>query len=222
MRLDSQFIVPADPQRAWKFLTDLNLVAPCLPGASVDSIEGDEVTGRVVLRIGPMNMTYTGQAHFVVKDDVNKLATIEAGGRDGRSGGTAKAKIKASLVGVPGGTRVDLSTDLGLTGRVAQLGQGPINDISSKLMSQFADCLASRIGQQTLGAFEDNAATSGGVGIPTTAAGGRAPAKAVEPINMLDASLLPKKIIAVAAAGLAALILVTLLGRRHGKKEAYR
>ncbi|MFC5821923.1 SRPBCC family protein [Nonomuraea harbinensis] len=202
MRIDNQFVVPATPERAWEFLTDLGRVAPCVPGATVESVEGEALTGRVALRIGPMNMTYTGEARFLVKDEVNKVATIEVGGRDGRGGGTVKAKIKAGLTEVSGGTQVTLATDLGLTGRVAQLGQGPIKDVSSKLMRQFADSLASRI---------DEPAPA--VGSPV------APAVEAEPINLLDGSLVPKKQLAGAAAGLVALVLAFLLGRSVGRRE---
>lgn len=195
MRIDSQFTVPATPERAWEFLTDLGRVAPCVPGATIESVEGEVLTGRVTLRIGPMNLTYGGEARFVVKDDLNKVATIEAGGRDKRGGGSVQAKIKADLVEVDGGTQVNLSTDLGLTGRVAQLGQGPINDVSAKLLRQFADCLAARIDEQA----------------PTTAAAdGTA---AAEPIDLLDGSLVPKKLIAGGAAGVAALIVALVVGR---------
>jgi|SRR5690606_15852470 len=206
MRIDNQFVVPATPERAWEFLTDLGRVAPCVPGATVESADGESLTGRVALRIGPMNMTYTGEAKFVVKDDANKVATIEVGGRDRRGGGTVKAKIKASLTEVPDGTQVNLSTDLGLTGRVAQLGQGPINDVSSKLMRQFADSLAAQI---------DRPAPA-----PGSAPAPAAPVAEAEPINLLDSSLLPKKQLAGAAAGLVALVVAFLLGRSVGRRGA--
>jgi carbon monoxide dehydrogenase subunit G len=205
VRIDNQFTVPATPERAWEFLTDLGRVAPCLPGATVESAVGDGLTGRVSLRIGPMNMTYAGEAKFVVKDDVNKVATIEAGGRDGRGGGAVKATIKASLAEVADGTEVSLSTDLGLTGRVAQLGQGPINDLSAKLMGTFADCLASRIDEL----HAEPCASDGS---------GRQPAAVpVEPINLLDTSLLPTKTLACAA-GVAAAVVLGILLRRNARR----
>lgn len=202
MRIDNQFTVPATPERAWEFLTDLGRVAPCLPGATVESVAGDTLTGRVALRIGPMNMSYAGEAAFVVKDDENMVATIEAGGRDGRGGGTVKATIKASLAEAPGGTQVCLATDLGLTGRVAQLGQGPIKELSAKLMGQFADCLAARLEEPA-----DRPADAGRSRDTTP------PAQPVEPINLLDASPVPTKVLAGVAAVAVAVVVGILLGR---------
>ncbi|MDQ6523135.1 SRPBCC family protein [Nocardioides sp. LHD-245] len=199
MRIDNRFTVPASPERAWEFLTDLARVAPCLPGATVESVADDVLSGRVALRIGPMSMNYAGEAAFVVKDDVNRIATIRAGGRDGRGGGAVTATIKAALAEVPGGSEVSLSTELALTGRVAQLGQGPIKEVSAKLMGQFADCLATRIDLPEA------------VDAPGTEAATPAPA---EPINLLDASLVPTRALAGGAVALAAVVVGVLLGRR--------
>jgi uncharacterized protein len=218
VRIDNQFTVPATPERAWEFLTDLGRVAPCLPGATVESVVGDALTGRVALRIGPMNMTYAGEAKFVVKDDVNKVATIEAGGRDGRSGGSVKATIKASLSELADGTEVRLSTELGLTGRVAQLGQGPIKDVSAKLMTQFADCLASRIDEPPVAAPTDESTADAPALSPRSAP---QPHQAAEPINLLDGSLLPTKTLA-ALVGVVAMVVAVVLGvllRRNARRS---
>lgn len=212
MRIDNQFTVPASPERAWEFLTDLGRVAPCLPGATVDSVEGEALAGRVALRVGPMNMTYAGEARFVVKDDVNKVATIEAGGRDGRGGGSVKAKIRANLEEVSDGTQVTLSTELGLTGRVAQLGQGPINDLSGKLMRQFADCLAATMDSDGTAAPAGAAASAGAANTSASAL------RPTEPINLLDSALVPTKALVGAVGAIAALALAVLLGRRTGRR----
>lgn len=228
MRIDNQFIVPAPPERAWEFLTDLGRVAPCVPGATVESVEGERLTGRVALRIGPMNMTYTGEARFLVKDEENKLATIEVGGRDRRGGGSVRARIKAGLTEVPGGTQVNLSTDLGLTGRVAQLGQGPINEVSAKLLRRFADSLAATISHQ-VPAGPVTSAPAAPMTSPAPAAPPApavpsvpyapapvAPAAEAEPIDL--GSLVPRRTLAGAAAVLAGLVLAFLLGWRTGRR----
>lgn len=198
MRIDNQFTVPAAPERAWEFLTDLGRVAPCLPGATVESADGEVLNGRIAIRIGPISMTYAGEARFVVRDDENRVATIQAGGRDGRGGGTVAARIRASLVEDAAGSRVDLSTELDLTGRVAQLGQGPIHEVSARLMDQFVACLVERIGADSAG---------------TPPPAGPAPSSA-EPIDLLSGSVLPIRSLALVAGGLAGLVGAILLGRR--------
>lgn len=202
MRIDNQFTVPASPERAWEFLTDLERVAPCLPGATVESMEGDVLAGRVAIRIGPIGMAYAGEARFVVRDDENKVATIQAGGRDPRGGGTVAARIRASLVEDPAGSRVDLSTELDLTGRVAQLGQGPINEVSARLMDQFVACLAERIGAE-----------------PGTSPPDDRTAASAEPIDLLSGSVLPIRSLVLLAGGIAALVAAVLLGRRLRRRR---
>ncbi len=211
MRIDNQFTVPADLERAWEFLTDLPRVTPCLPGASVDAVNGETLVGKVAIRIGPMNLTYAGEAKFVVKDDLNKIATIEASGRDGRGGGAVRAKIKASIAAVPEGTQVNLSTDLDITGRVAQLGRGPINEVSAKVMEQFAGCLATTIASDT--------APESGAG-ETARTPGATPT--AQPINLLDSSVVPARVRgAVAAiAGVLVLLAVRRLVRHRRRADA--
>ncbi|WP_148573561.1 SRPBCC family protein [Nocardioides caldifontis] len=206
MRIDNQFTVPATPERAWEFLTDLGRVAPCLPGATVESVVGDALTGRVALRIGPMNMTYAGEAKFVVKDDANKVATIEAGGRDGRGGGSVKATIKASLAEAADGTDVLLTTELGMTGRVAQLGQGPVKELSTKLMGQFAECLAARIDDPDHEADDEQPAPSRRGGEP------------VEAIDLLDGAMPSPKVLTAAAGAVVLVVLGVLLRGLTGRK----
>lgn len=202
MRIDNEFIAPAEPEEAWQLLTDLAQVAPCLPGATVESVEGDLLNGNVALRVGPMTMRYAGQAQFTFKDDANKVATIHAKGRDGRGGGSVEATIKAALEPAPGGSKVTLTTDLNLTGRVAQLGRGPISEVSAKLMVQFAECLAAKFQQAGPAASVDVAAAPG------------------EPIDLLDRSVLPLRTIAWAAGGLAAVLVIVLGQRRWGRSRS--
>lgn len=200
MRIENEFIAPATPDEAWELLTDLARVAPCLPGATVESVEGDVLNGNVALRVGPMTMRYAGEARFTFKDDENKVATIQAKGRDGRGGGAVDATIKASLEPAAEGSKVVLATDLNLTGRVAQLGRGPINEVSAKLMVQFADCLAA-----TFDAEETS---------PTDAP----PPVAAEAIDLLDRSVLPTRTIAIGAGGLIAVVML-IIGRRWWRRR---
>lgn len=208
MRIDNTFIVETDEETAWAFLTDLGKVAPCIPGASVDSSDGRSLKGRVTIRIGPISMTYLGDAEFVFKDDQARIATIEATGRDSRSGASVKATIKAELTAVEEGSRVSLSTDLNLTGRIAQLGKGPIQDFSGKILEQFANCLATTITAPA--AASDHSSSTDGA--PTVVS----PAAQTEPLRLLDPAYIPTKAwYAVGGGLLAGLAMIWRLRRRR-------
>ena len=146
MQLDHTFTVPAGVDQAWQVLLDIERVAPCLPGASLDSVDGDDLTGTVKVRLGPISLTYKGKARFAEKDEAAHRAVIEAQGRDSRGNGTASATVTATLQ--PDGeqaTTVAVHTDLTITGKPAQFGRGVLVDVSNKLIGQFADCLAGKL-----------------------------------------------------------------------------
>lgn len=144
MKLEHEFEVPASPDVAWEVLQDLGRVASCVPGASLDSVDGDGFAGGVGLKVGPIRVEYAGTGQFVVRDREQSFVQIEAMGKDRRGAGSAKATIGARLAPADGGaaTLVRVETDLALTGKVAQLGRGPMNEISAKLMDEFASRLA--------------------------------------------------------------------------------
>lgn len=141
MELSNEFEVKAPIERAWEILTDVERIAPCLPGAQLQEIEGDEFRGIVKVKVGPITAQYKGKATFVEKDDVNKKAVLKADGRDTRGAGNAAATITAQLEPHGEVTRVSVNTDLHVTGKVAQFGRGVMADVSAKLMTQFADNL---------------------------------------------------------------------------------
>src|SRR5690349_13811437 len=128
-----------------------------MPGAALDSVNGDEFTGRVKVKLGPINLTYQGHASFVEKDEAAHRAVIDARGKDQRGNGTAAAVITATLGEQGSSTRVDVVTDLNITGRPAQFGRGVMTDVGNKLLGQFADKLAAQ-----LGAGEGSAAPAAG------------------------------------------------------------
>src|SRR5438477_9533163 len=142
MRLDHNFTVPVPVDEAWKVLLDLPRVAPCMPGATLTGVEDGAFTGTVKVKLGPINLTYQGKGRFVERDEAARRIVIEASGRDTRSAGTASATVTATLTPEDDATRVDVATDLAVTGRPAQFGRGMIADVSAKLIGQFADCLA--------------------------------------------------------------------------------
>ena len=145
MELNNDFEVAAPIDRVWDVLTDVERIAPCLPGAQLQEVEGDEFRGVVKVKVGPITAQYKGAASFVERDDAGHRAVLRAEGRDTRGAGNAAADITALLEAVDGGTRVTVTTDLTVTGKVAQFGRGVMADVSRKLMGQFADNLSDLI-----------------------------------------------------------------------------
>jgi carbon monoxide dehydrogenase subunit G len=140
MELTNEFTVPLPPDRAWGVLTDLERIAPCLPGARLTEVEGDDHRGEVKVKVGPITATYKGVARFVERDEAAGRAILRAEGRDARQG-SATALVTATLAPEGAGTKVTVVTDVTVAGKVAQFGRGVLADISVKLLDQFADCL---------------------------------------------------------------------------------
>jgi uncharacterized protein len=141
MELNNEFDVEVPVDQAWAVLTDLERIAPCMPGAQLTEVEGDEFRGTVKVKVGPITAQYKGVARFAEKDDASHRAVIDAQGRDTRGQGNANATITAELSAQGTGTRVSINTDLKLTGKVAQFGRGAIQDVSGALLGQFVSCL---------------------------------------------------------------------------------
>ena len=141
MELTNEFHVAVPLERAWAVLTDIELIAPCMPGAQLEEIEGNEYRGGVKIKVGPITAQYKGKATFLEKDDVNHVAVLRAEGRDTKGQGNASATITATLVAAGTGTDVKVSTDLTITGKVAQFGRGVLADVSAKILGQFVTCL---------------------------------------------------------------------------------
>jgi uncharacterized protein len=159
MRLEHSFTVPVGVEEAWRVLLDIERVAPCMPGATLDSVDGDAFTGTVKVRVGPIALQYRGKASFTEQDEAAHRAVMDAQGRDTRGNGTAAAKVTTSLHSGDGGeTRVDVLTDLSITGKPAQFGRGLIADVSNKLIGQFAECLAKQLSRAPEPAAESPAA----------------------------------------------------------------
>lgn len=146
MELEHSFTVPVGIDRAWEVLLDVETIAPCMPGAALDTVDGDAFTGTVKVKLGPIGLTYKGKASFVEKDVAAHRAVIDAQGRDARGNGTANAKVTATLeADGDASTKVVVSTDLAITGKPAQFGRGVMVDVGNKLIGQFADCLAGKL-----------------------------------------------------------------------------
>ncbi|WIY01218.1 SRPBCC family protein [Amycolatopsis mongoliensis] len=141
MELSNTFTVNLPVDDAWKVLTDLPRVAPCLPGASLQGVEDDVYRGSVKIKVGPVSAQYRGTARFAEKDDKAHRAVVRAEGKDAGGQGNAAATVTMSLAGQGSGTKVDVRTQLDLSGRVAQFGRGVISDVTNKLIGQFVQRL---------------------------------------------------------------------------------
>jgi len=239
MELVNDFTVNVAVNDAWVILTDVERIAPCLPGAQLQEVEGDVYRGEVRIKVGPILAKFKGQATFIEKDDANHKAVLKAEGRDTAGKGNASALITAKLE--PQGdnvTKVTVSTDLTITGKVAQFGRGALADVSTKLLGQFVDCLETTVLGPSTAAAAD-ATPSAGVEAPaatSTAATGAAAATPpspgaaatdtgvrkvalpeAAPIDLLDAAGAPlaKRLIPV---GIVLVVLLLLL-RRHRRSD---
>jgi carbon monoxide dehydrogenase subunit G len=196
MQLEHTFTVPVSIDDAWNVLLDIELIAPCMPGAAIDSVDGDAFTGTVKVKLGPVGMTYKGSAQFAEKDAEKYRVVIEAKGRDARGNGTANAVITATLTPSADSTAVKVITDLDITGKPAQFGRGVLVEVGNTLIGQFADCLASKLAATPQPADEPIAEVEP-IGVaelkPTTRASTAGPSGAAlqaapEPINLIQSA----------------------------------
>jgi uncharacterized protein len=148
MKLTNEITVPAPIDEAWELMLDVERVAPCLPGASVEASEGDEYKGSMKVKIGPIVSNFDGTLKIDEADEEAHRAVMSAKARDSRGKGSANATITSTLERADEGTRVMVETDLRVTGPAASFGRGVMQDVSAMLMTQFADCLATKLGRE--------------------------------------------------------------------------
>ncbi|MCX4704292.1 SRPBCC family protein [Streptomyces sp. NBC_01352] len=173
MKLENTLTIPVPVEEAWPVLLDVERVAPCVPGATLTASDGDEHRGRIKVKLGPIVLTYSGTVTFLERDEQAKVVVLEAGGREARGNGTAKALVTCRLGDAGGGrTAVHVETDLSITGKPAQFGRGTLAEVSGALMERFAENLAAEI--------EDNSPQS-----PTIS---HDPAPAAAPLDLIDAT----------------------------------
>jgi len=208
MDLNHEFVVNVPVAEAWAILTDLERIAPCLPGAQLTEVEGDTYRGQVRIKVGPILAQFKGQASFVSRDDVAHKASLKGEGRDTTGKGNASAMITAELTSVtPTSTKCTVHTDLSISGKVAQFGRGALADVSDKLLAQFSENL-----NQLISAAP---APSAPVVAETTPAASEQPTirkidgPEVAPLNLLDTagSTIAKRAIP-ALLGIAVLVVV--------------
>jgi hypothetical protein len=145
MELTNEFTVDVPVKEAWVLLTDVERIAPCMPGAQLTDVEGDEYRGVVKVKVGPITSQYKGKATLVERDEEAFRAVLRAEGRETKGQGNAAATITATLTPVGDRTQVSVVTDLTITGRAAQFGRGVLADVSSKLLGQFVSCLETNV-----------------------------------------------------------------------------
>lgn len=224
MKLENRFTVPVPRAQAWEVLLDVERIAPCMPGAKLLTRDGDEFTGQVKVKVGPINLTYGGQAKFISLDEAAGIAVIEGSGKETRGTGTAKATITCRLIDQGQTTDIEVDTDLAVTGKPASFGRGVLADVSAKLVDQFAACLSEEIregtptpeaatagpaaGEPTATAVGDSANGAAAAGAP--AAAPRPPRREAEPLNLVDTAGLPVLKRALPAVAVLALVLLVV------------
>ncbi|MFF2112002.1 SRPBCC family protein [Rhodococcus koreensis] len=219
MKIANEFTVSAPIEQAWEVLSDLEEVAPLLPGAQMTGREGGDYLGKVKVKVGPVTSEFKGKATFVERDAQEHRAVIDARGRDSRGSGNASATITAQLHEAGDGTRVTVDTDMKIVGKLAQFGSGMIQQVSEKLMGQFAESLEAKL---SAGPADQPAAEPESVGSATDSAGTTAlsvarPAAEPAPLDLLALSGAGawKRYAPILAAVLAGIVVVLVVGRRR-------
>jgi carbon monoxide dehydrogenase subunit G len=174
MELEHSFSVPVPEERAWEVLLDVARVAPCMPGATLDSVEGDEIKGRIKVKVGPIQMTYAGTAKFTARDPAAHVITLEASGKETRGAGTASATVRSTLAGKGDETDVVVHTSLNVTGKPAQFGRGVLTEVGGRLIGIFADNLAAMLAAEP--SAPAGGASSPAVGTSSPASNSASPA----------------------------------------------
>lgn len=167
MELTNEFTVPTDIDTAWATLTDLEKVAPCLPGATLEEVDGRAYKGRVKVKVGPITVTYQGTAEIVEADEEKRRARVEAAGRETRGAGIAKAEVMAELTETEDGVLVKVTTNLDVTGKPAQFGRGVMIEVGTKIVDAFAERLEALVLDDQVAVKEAKTpATSGAWAVP--------------------------------------------------------
>jgi uncharacterized protein len=226
VKMENEFTVEAPVEQAWETLLDLERITPCLPGAALEEESGDEYKGTMTIRLGPVTQKYNGTVSFEETDEESRRAVLKADGKDARGQGTASATITSTLSEEDGGTKVHVETDMHLTGRAAQFGRGVQQEVATKLINQFAECLEKEImGENTREEPEqpEEAVSANGSGSEDKGEEEEKPKRRViqqdhdvEPLDLGEASrdAVLKRVVPLAA-GVGVLVIVIWLLRRR-------
>ena len=219
MELNNEFRVAVPAAKAWEVLTDVERVAPCIPGAQLLSVDGDEFTGAVKVKVGPITVSYKGEAAFQEKDAAAQRVVIKANGKETRGSGNVAAVVTATLKDEGDATTVVIATDLTISGKAAQFGRGVLADVSTSLIGQFAKNLEADLIGGPAASQSPSGETSSATGQPAAAAFADNAINSLALVKAIAPSL--AKRYAPLAAGVAAGAAVGfLLGRRKRKSPA--
>lgn len=226
MELDHEFTVPVPVDRAWPILLDVERIAPCVPGAALDSIEAEEFHGRLKVKLGAMTITYKGVARIVSADEAGHVVTIEGSAKESRGSGTASVTVQAQLHDEGDTTRVTVHTKLNVTGRPAQFGRNILSEVGGKLIGRFADALAEElqapdkapedVPEDTVEAAADEEAAEVRDDPPVSAQPLREREDAIDLFEVAGPSV-AKRALPIAAGAVALFAVVRLIRRRRGR-----
>ncbi|MEU6986476.1 SRPBCC family protein [Streptomyces sp. NPDC046324] len=208
MQLDHSFTVPADLDEAWKLFQELDRVAPCMPGAVLDTLDGDSFTGRVKVKVGAVQMSYRGEG-TVTRDAAAHSMLLDLSGSETRGAGTASATVTATLTVDPAGTLVRVRTALDITGRPAQFGRGIMTEVGDRIVQQFAARL-----EELLRDGGPAASAVSTAGTAENLRGGLAPEPEAIDLGAAALPVLFRKTVAPAAAVVFAVVVIQALRRR--------
>jgi uncharacterized protein len=197
LELNHDFQVSVPIEQAWGVLTDLERIAPCMPGAQLTEVEGDEYRGVVKVKVGPISTQYKGTAKFTDLDPVAHRAVLRAEGRESRGQGAASATVTATLTASAGGTDVHIETDLDISGKVAQFGRGALGEVSGKILDQFVRDLEANVlsgptptadGGEVAAPASKASGASGATTVTTEPTRRVIDGPAAEPVDLIDAA----------------------------------
>jgi uncharacterized protein len=216
VEINDSFRVDRPIEDTWKVLLDIERIAPCLPGAELQEIEGNDYRGVVKVKVGPITAQYKGTAELAEVDEAARRLVLDASGRDTRGQGNAKAKIVVTMTEAGGGTQVDVATDLTITGKVAQFGRGVMADVSAKLIRQFVENLERDVltdaadATPRVDAAEENASSSADHSLR------KIDSRPAEPVDLLGVAGAPvtKRIVPIGVALLVLFVLWRVLRSR--------
>jgi uncharacterized protein len=224
VELNNEFRVAVPAAKTWEVLTDVERVAPCLPGATLLTVDGDEFTGAVKVKVGPITVNYKGNAAFLEKDPAAQRVVLKANGKETRGNGNAAAVVTAQLKDEGDATSVVITTDLTISGKAAQFGRGVLGEVAGNLIAQFAKALEADI----LGGAPAATATATATATPTATAAPTAetltaasqPA-AGDSVDLLKVMAVPmaKRFAPALATLVAGGVIGFLLGRRRNRRS---